>query len=594
MATITEPYPPTSTSSEIISPSSLPSTSSDSTTSGYTTFSTTTTKPYPTTTTTLSWVTTLTRTTTVTSTPIKTTTRWTYTTSARPTIPPTPTKDSGKLSTGAIVGIAVGIAAVLIALTFISFLIWRRRRRAFETETGYRQNLAPMQENRHINYGGRSGGGGGGIQGNSNNNGTGLGITSNNTNASNGGGGDLRASQDHINAASSLDTAGGHSSQSSGIGYNNAFGGGSATALGSRVYGNDDDYRAEQQSLQPRRPQLYYPTNQALSYTPPTEPDIAPEDRYDPTYAARRGQEAVYMNHQQQQLYIQSQQQQQQKQQQYLAGQLPMPIPTVPPVSAGSLESQLHTYGGQDGYRPENRFSADSQAYLERLRGGFPPTSIEQELMSANVGGSVMTGVAVANARTSSPAMTPPTPIPPIGAGYPAGQQDPMLSGQQQQQQRPSPSFVDPAVYVATGTSGSMAGSEDYVYPESDSRRVSNSARWPSPRPLPMVAGEPTNQPFVNNDVVTNINATESTTQGELTPPMANRFAEGEASATGDGYQSIGSTQRLSGLSQASSTVSSLNHKRLNSPQVIPSPKRAPQALYPEAEPTITMNPPRE
>ncbi|KAG0378958.1 hypothetical protein BGX24_002242 [Mortierella sp. AD032] len=511
-----------------------------------------------------------------------------------------PTQDSDKLSTGAIVGIAIGGAAGLIALTFLSFLIRRRRRRAFETETVYHQNPPHMQENRHNNYGGGSGGGGGSQGGNNNNNGTGLGITSSNTNAPYGGGGDVRTSQDQMNATSSLDTGGGYSSQSSGFGYDNAFSGGSATALGPGAYGYDNDYRAQQQSMRPQPSQLYYPTNLALSYTPPTEPDIAPEDRYDPTYAARREQESAYMNYQQQQLYLQSQQQQQQlqqqqqqKQQQYRAGQLPMPIPIIPPAPAGSLESQLNTYGSQDGYRPEYRFSADSQIYLERLRGAYPPASIEQGLMSASVGGSAMTGVAVANARASSPAITPPMPIPPIGAGYPAGQQDPMLSGQKQQQQHLSPSFVSPDTYVAAGTASSITGSDDYAYPESDSRRVPNNARWPGPS-LPMVTVEPANQPFVNNNEATTGTATESTTQGELTPPMVNRFAEGEVAATGDGDQGVGSTKRSSELSQASSTVSSLSRKRLNSPQVIPSPKRAPQVLYPEGEPTITMNPPRQ
>src|SRR5258708_3597184 len=53
---------------------------------------------------------------------------------------------------------------------------------------------------------------------------------------------------------------------------------------------------------------------------------------------------------------------------------------------------------------------------------------------------------------------------------------DPMHYRQQQHQQYPSPSFVD--AYVAAGTASNMTGSEDYAYPESDSRRVSNNNRW--------------------------------------------------------------------------------------------------------------------
>ncbi|KAF9908788.1 hypothetical protein EC991_009491 [Linnemannia zychae] len=414
-----------------------------------------------------------------------------------------------------------------------------------------------------------------------------------------------------MNTTGSLDTGGGYSSQSSGFGYDGlALGGvGPAVALGSGLHGYDNEYQSQHQSLRPQPQQSYYPSSQALSYTPPTEPDIAPEDRYDPTYAARREQEAAYMNYQQQQLYLQSQRQlqQQQKQQQYLAGQLSMPMPTIPPAPAGSLESQLNTYGTQDGYRPDNRFSAvsaDSQTYLERLRGSYPPTGIEQGLISAE-GGAL--GAAVMNARTPSPAMTPPMPVPPIGAGYPAGQQHILPSGQQQQQVlQSSPSFVDPAAYVAAGTAGSMTGSEDYAYPESDARRVPSNDRWASP-PKPAdstlhpqaITVQPANPHSINNNEAATVGAASSTTQGELTPPMTNRFAEGEvtaAAAAGEvgSHGGVGSPGRSSVLSQASSTMSGLNPKRLNSPQLIPSPKRAPQVLHPEVEPTITMIPPRE
>ncbi|KAF9150284.1 hypothetical protein BG015_007906, partial [Linnemannia schmuckeri] len=506
---------------------------------------------------------------------------WTYTrptttTSVDPIIPPTPppSNDSDKLSTGAIVGIAVASVVGIIALALSAFQIVRRQRR--NRNSLYYQNPPPMQETRPNNYGG----GGGGGQVNNSNSDTGLGITNSNTNTPHGGG-DFRISQEQMNA-SSLDNGGGFSSQSSGFGYDNGVG--SATALGTGMYGYGDDYRYQHQTLQNHHP--YYPSlnSQPLTYTPPTEPDIAPENRYDPTYASRREQEAAYMNYQQQ-LYLQSQQQQQQqlqqqqlqqqqqRRQQYLAGQLPMPTPVIPSTTTEPFDTRPTVIGddGQEGYYPENRFSVNTQTYLDRLRGSYPPSAIDRGLMGipfAESGDG--NGVVNNNTGTPSPGLTPslpvpvPVPVPPISS------------------------------HVGAGTAGNMTGSEDYAYPQSDARRVSPDDRRPSPprptsssavdTPAVTVQANDQDQPAVYNDTT----AAASTIQGEVTPP--NRSTEGEGGATESNNNNIArSSKRLSVLSQASSTASSsLNPKQYHSPQLV-SPKRAPQVRHPEEEPTITM-----
>ncbi|KAF9549151.1 hypothetical protein EC957_004790 [Mortierella hygrophila] len=431
-----------------------------------------------------------------------------------------------------------------------------------------------MQETRTNNYGGGGGGGGGGGQVNNNNSGTGLGITSSNTNPPYGGN-DHGMSQDQMNA-SSLDNGGGFSSQSTGFGYDNGVIPG--TALGAGMYGYDDDYHYQQQA--------------PLSYTPPTEPDIAPEDRYDPTYGSRREQEAAYMNSQQQQLYLQSQQQLQQQQQlqhqqQYLAGQLPMSAPVIPPTTNETFDTRPTWIGdsGQEGYYPDNRFSVNSQAYLEQLRQSYPPATIDQELMGVpSAEGGAGNDIVNNNVRTVSPGLD----FPPLPAPVPA----PLISS-----------------HVGAGSAGNMTGSEDYAYPESDARRVPPNDRRPSSsRPIssstvvtPAVTVQADvqdrGQHVVNNDAT----AVANSTQGELTPPK--RFTEGERGSATEGNSNnsdtVGSPKQSSVLSQASSTVSnSLNAKRLNSPQVIPStnplllvpsPKRGPQMRDPEEEPTVTV-----
>ncbi|KAF9082870.1 hypothetical protein BGX29_005553 [Mortierella sp. GBA35] len=438
----------------------------------------------------------------------------------------------------------------------------------------YYPDPPPMQETRPTTNGGEGGGGNGG---DINNNGTGLGIFSSSTNASYGGG-DYRTSLDPMNARS-MHTSG-FSNRSSGFGYDNLE---SATALGvAGMYGYENAYRIQQQMQ--HQPQSHYPLTQPLSYTPPTEPEIAPEDRYDPNYAAQQEQEAAYMNYQQQQLYLQSQQQQQLQQQQYLASQgQSLLVPGVHP--AGSYESRTSAYGGQDGYYPDQRLSvasADTMTYLDRLRGGLTP-EIDQGPL-----GSVPEGVAgvVANARTPGPI------VPQVGAGYSAARQQPEQPSIRQHGLYPSPPFADPTIAATTGTRDSMTRSEDYAYPESDARHVSSKYNWPSPpKPklsttttAPVVTVAPHDQPAVVGNGAT---VAANTTLGELTPPVAaNRFAEGEAVNNNDGL----SPNRSSVLSQSrtSSSVASLNPKRLHPPQLIPSPKRAPQVLYPEDEPTNT------
>ncbi|OAQ31484.1 hypothetical protein K457DRAFT_124121 [Linnemannia elongata AG-77] len=453
-------------------------------------------------------------------------TSWTYTrptttTSIGPTIPPTPTpsNDSDALSTGAIVAVAVASVVGVVAVAFSTFLIVRRQKR--NRDSVYYHN-PPMQETRTNSYGG---GGGGGGQVNNNNDGTGLGITSSNTDAPYGRK-DFRMSLDLMNA-SSLDNGGGFSSQSSGFGYDNGVS--SATALGAEKYGYDDDYRYQQQALhQQRAQQPFYRSNnsQPLSYTPPTEPEIAPEDRYDPTYT--REQEAAYMNYQQQQLYLQSQQQlqehqqlqhqqqhQQQRQQRYLAGQLPMPAPVIPRTTTNESFDTRPTVigdGSQEGGHPNNRFSIDSRTYLERLRQRYSPAAIDQEPMGVpSAEGGPGNDTVDNNTRTVSPGLVfpplpTPVPVPPISS------------------------------HVGAGSAGSMTGSEDYAYPESDARHVPSNDRWSSSsRPMssstvdtPAVSvqtdDQDQHQAVVNNDAT----VTASSTHNEPTPPKPNRFTEGE------------------------------------------------------------------
>lgn len=448
------------------------------------------------------------------------------------------------------------------------------------------QDPPPMQETRPNNH---NNGVVSGVLVNNNNGGTGLGITSSSVNAPYSGSG-FGISQDQMNAAS-LDTGGGYPSQSSGFGYDNA---GSATALGAGLYGGyNDEIRYQQQAPhQPRSQQPYYhaSNNQPLSYTPPTEPDIAPEDRYDPTYAYRQEQEAAYMNYQQQQLYLQCQQQlqqpqqqqeliqqqRQQNQQQYLAGQLPMPasvIPPPPPPPATTESFDIRPTvigggGGQERYYPENRFSVNSQTYLERLRGSYLPASVDQGPMRVPAedggAGSVVNTVRTLDPGLTSPLTPPmPVPVPPISSSH-----------------------------VGAGTAaGRTTGSEDYAYPESNARRVPNNDRWSTPpRPTSSTTDTPAVKVQADDQPVA-----AGATEGELASPlMANRFAKGEGVVTTEGNSShVVSPKRSSVLSQESvSTASSgLNSKRLNSPQVISSAKRAPQARYPEKEPTITTIP---
>ncbi|KAK3820533.1 MAG: hypothetical protein JOS17DRAFT_819849 [Linnemannia elongata] len=613
-------YPSTSTS-EIISPTTsdatttttTTTTTTDSTTTPIT--SSTTSEPYTSSSSSTTTTTTISLSTTTSysiTTSYSTTTSWTYTrptttTSVGPTIPPTPppSNDSHALSTGAIVAIAVASVVGIVALALSTFLIVRRQRR--NKDSVYYQNPPPMQETRTNNYGG---GGGEGGQVNNNNDGTGLGITSSNTNASYGGN-NFRMSQDQMNA-SSLDNGGGFSNQSSGFGYDNGVS--SATALDAGMYGYDDDYRYQQQTPhQQRAQQPYYPSNnsQPLSYTPPTEPDTAPEDRYDHTYGLRREQEAAYMHYQQQRLYLQSQhefqqqqqlqhqqqlqrqqhqqQQQQQRQQQYLTGQLSMPAPIVPPTTNESFDTRPTVIGsdGQEEYYHDNRFSVSSQTYLERLRQSYPPAAIDQELMGVpSAEGGAGNDIVNNNARTLSPGLV----FPPLPAPVPV----PPISS-----------------HVGAGSAGSMTGSEDYAYPESDARRVPSNDRWSSSsRPVsssildtPAVTvqgdGQNQNHPIVNNSTTAAI----SSTQGTLAPNKRLTEGEGGSATEGNGNHStnnkVGSPKRSSMLSQASSTASdSLNPKRLNSPQLntsnssshlVPSPKRAPQMRYPEEEPTVTV-----
>ncbi|KAF9124776.1 hypothetical protein BGX30_000798 [Mortierella sp. GBA39] len=373
-----------------------------------------------------------------------------------------------------------------------------------------------MQETRTNNHGG-----GGGGQVNNNNSGTGLGITSSNTNPPYGGN-DHGMSQDQMNA-SSLDNGGGFSSQSTGFGYDNGVSPG--TALGAGMYGYDDDYHYQQQAMhQQTAQQPFYPlsNSQPLSYTPPTEPDIAPEDRYDPT---------------------------------------------------------------QEGYYPDNRFSVNSQTYLEQLRQSYPPATIDQELMGVpSAGGGAGNDIVNNNARTVSPGLV----FPPLPAPVPV----PLISSR-----------------VGAGSAGSMTGSEDYAYPESDARRVPPNDRRPSSsRPIssstvvtPAVIVQADIQDRDQHVVNNNATAVVNSTQGELTPPK--RFTEGERGSATEGNSNnsdnVGSPKRSSMLSQASSMASnSLNTKQLNSPQVIPStnslqvvpsPKRGPQMRDPEEEPTVAV-----
>lgn len=293
------------------------------------------------------------------------------------------------------------------------------------------------------------------------------------------------------------------------------------------------------------------------------------------------------MNYQQQQLYLQSQQQlqqqqqqreliqqhRQQKQHQYLAGELPVPAPVVPPpplptATTESFDTRPTVIGGgQEGYHPENRFSVNSQTYLERLRGSYPPATIDQSLTRDSADYSSAGSVVMNSIRTPSPGLTPPLP-PPIPVPVP-----PISSS-----------------HVGAGTpAGRKAGSEDYAYPESDARRVPDNDRWSSPpsRPTWSTADTPAVTVQADDQPVA-----ASTTEGDITsPPMVNRFAGGGGGVTTEDINSnVVSPRRSSVLSQASvSTASSgLNHKRPHSPQLIPSPKRAPQARHPEEEPTIT------
>ncbi|KAG9065883.1 hypothetical protein KI688_002180 [Linnemannia hyalina] len=586
-----ELYPSTSTS-EIISPTASDSTTTttpDSTATPIT--SSTTSEPY----TPLSSSTiTTTTASSSTTTSYSTTTSWTYTLPT--TIPPTPTpsNDSDALSTGAIVAIVVASVVGIVALVLSTFLIVRRRRR----NSVYYQNTPPMQETRTNNYGGVGGGGGGG-QVNNNTNGAGLGITSSNTNPPYGGN-DHGMSHDQMNA-SPLGNGGGFSSQSTGFGYDNGVIPG--TALGAGMYGYDDDYHYQQQAVhQHTTQQPFYPlnNNQPLSYTPPTEPDIAPEDRYNPAYGSRREQEAAYMDSQQQQLYLQSQQQlqqqqqlqhqqqqQRQRQQQYLAGQLPMSEPVIPPKTNETFDTRPTGIGdgSQERYCPDNRFSVNSQTYLEQLRQSYPPATIDQELMGIpSADGSAGNDIINNNGRTVSPGLV----FPPLPAPVPV----PLISS-----------------HVGAGSAGNMMGSEDYAYPESDARRVLPNDRRPSSsRPIssstvvtPAVTVQADVQDRGQHVVDNDATAVANSTQGELTPPQ--RFTEGERGSATEGNSNnsdnVGSPKRSSVLSQASSTASnSLNTKRLNSPQVIPStnslqlapsPKRGPQMRDPEEEPTVTV-----
>ncbi|KAG0297934.1 hypothetical protein BGZ96_003913 [Linnemannia gamsii] len=188
-----------------------------------------------------------------------------------------------------------------------------------------------------------------------------------------------------------------------------------------------------------------------------------------------------------------------------------MPASVIPPPlpSAAATTESFDTRptvidgdSGQAGYYPENRFSVGSQTYLEQLRRNYSPASIDQGLMSvpAEGGGA---GSVVNTVRTSGPGITPPLP-PPIPVPVP-----PISSS-----------------HVGAGTAaGRTTDSEDYAYPESDARCVSNNDRWfTPPRPTSSTADTPAVAVQVED---------HSTTQGELTsPPMANRFAGGEGDVT--------------------------------------------------------------
>ncbi|KAF9924673.1 hypothetical protein FBU30_005392 [Linnemannia zychae] len=466
----------------------------------------------------------------------------TTSTSAAPTVIPilTPSKGPNKLSAGAITGIVIGGVTGFLILTLLGFLVWRRQH---AQDTRYYPDSPPMQETHHTAYG--DGGGGGGDQIMARNSGAGLEVTSNNSNIPYGGG--FMPSHDQI-ISTPTDTEHSLPSQSTGYEHNNA----SSLVIpvsGLYDYGNEYDFQ-HQTRLQPRPQRPYLPPNQPLSYTPPTEPGFAPENRYDPNYAARQAQEAAYMNYQQRQLYLQSQRrllQQRQKQQQYLAGQSSIPAPMIPSEEVNNSRSDAVGSNNAEEFNPQNRFSVastNSQEYLDRLRGDYPPATINQNLMSghsptADGATSVVENIGI------------PNPIIPPSSNF---------SGPQYQGLTSSQLSINPTLISndATGTSEGMAQFNNYAYPESDARRTV---------PTSVVTVEPPNQPITNNPETMAV-TTGDIQESRLTPPMELRHIEDRT----EGEYNSGFPKRSSVASQTPSAVSS------------PNSKRSPQVLYPEED----------
>lgn len=333
---------------------------------------------------------------------------------------------------------------------------------------------------------------------------------------------------------------------SSGTGYESDIlvGGGEAAAAGG-AYGYEANrlrQMQQQQMYQEAGGRDYYQNQQSVSYTPPTEPGMSDEERYNPAYAAQREQEAARYNQYQQYRADQEWRQAAAMAAGGVAGGI---VGGAAGGAAGGYyggipQPQQAEYGAQGGgyYLDQQRYSDDQSQHLQQLRHGFEP-------------GTEPGGI-------SSPSR-PSRGSPHTAAAYPPNndsQFDYVYGGQQ----LPGTGYVAP---YPSATGASSLG--DYATPESDAR-FTKSEPWPEVPP------------------------SSSSSVGERVPVVTLAPAAISVSATES--TGVSNSKRNSQLSVASlSTSTSGLPGRVHSPQMIPPPpKRAPQVLYPDSEPSFSSS----
>ncbi|GJJ76799.1 hypothetical protein EMPS_09158 [Entomortierella parvispora] len=465
------------------------------------------------------------------------------TTTTRPTIPPTETPtpsddNSNRLSTGAIVGIAVAALAAIIALTALAMFASRRRRRQKNRNTDLMFNpvAIDLQENRAGRQGGDSGG-----------DGILTGAHGQQWPAT-GNGGRIPPQAPSMGTASLLGENQISQISSGGMGYESDIlaGGGEAAAMGG-AYGYEANRRRQMQQQQMHqeaggRQGDYYGNQQRIVYASPTEPGMTDEERYNPEYAAQREQEAARYN----------------QYQQYLADQEWRQAAAVAPggVAGGAIggvagQATSPYYGGVaqqpqaeygiqgDGYySDQQRYSGDQFQHLQQQGQGFERP-----------------------AGVFSPSRVSPG----VAATYPSTQSN--NNGQFNYDYRgqtlPDQGYVAP--YPPTAGVSSLG---DYATTESDAR-FTKSEPWPE----------------VSTPATSRLGAAPAVPAVIVAP------APTSASATKESTR-VDNTKRNSQLSvESASSSNSGVPRRVHSPQLIPpSPKRAPQVLYPETEPSFSSS----